>query len=323
MFQQAPYTTKSVDVGHNLILQKAGNHMTTQADSAMVKDTLSIKHVQDTVCIRNKIADITFYDTSNFVTTLREPGGNNYLQVLSKKEKERITEEHAVLVKHLHSGESLAAYPFHSDWLVLLIISIPLIYALIFRSRRKSGSLLSMTVLKNGTDKVSETAGLFQWQTTILNLVSFLVLSLFCYYIADYYDAIPVGFSNIVSWLVLLAVITILFSLRYVVCLVTGNLSGNSEAFDEYLVSISQSYHIGAFFLFIIIVLISFTSLLPPYAFFSAGLAVIGLIYVFRVVRLFLIFMRRNISIFYMILYLCSLEILPFLIAVRYFSNLV
>ena len=54
-----------------------------------------------------------------------------------------------------------------------------------------------------------------------------------------------------------------------------------------------------------------------------AGIIIIGLMYLIRVVRLLIIFLNRNISIFYLILYLCALEILPGLIIVKYFTGLV
>ena len=47
------------------------------------------------------------------------------------------------------------------------------------------------------------------------------------------------------------------------------------------------------------------------------------LMYSIRVIRLLIIFLNRNISIFYLILYLCALEILPVLIVVKYFTGLV
>jgi hypothetical protein len=45
--------------------------------------------------------------------------------------------------------------------------------------------------------------------------------------------------------------------------------------------------------------------------------------YLIRVIRLIIIFLNRNISIFYLILYLCALEILPVLIVIKYFTGLV
>ena len=68
--------------------------------------------------------------------------------------------------------------------------------------------------------------------------------------------------------------------------------------------------------------MISYTGILPEKLLISAGAIVISVHYLIRVFRLFLIFIKRNISIFYLILYLCALEILPVLIVFRFFSGL-
>ena len=99
--------------------------------------------------------------------------------------------------------------------------------------------------------------------------------------------------------------------------------SEEQEVFRQYLLGIYQSYRIGALFLFGIIILMSYTMILPVRDYIILGIIIIGLMYLIRVVRLLIIFLNRNISIFYLILYLCALEILPGLIIVKYFTGLV
>jgi hypothetical protein len=102
----------------------------------------------------------------------------------------------------------------------------------------------------------------------------------------------------------------------------TGIISEQQEAFNEYLLSVYQSYRIGALFMFVIIILMSYTHILPAGDLIISGLFIVGLIYLIRFIRLLVIFLNRSISIFYLILYLCALEILPVLIVVKYFTGL-
>ena len=51
--------------------------------------------------------------------------------------------------------------------------------------------------------------GLFNWQSTILNLISFLIIGLFAYCAASYYDLIPSGISGIIFWLISVGIIII------------------------------------------------------------------------------------------------------------------
>jgi hypothetical protein len=123
-------------------------------------------------------------------------------------------------------------------------------------------------------------------------------------------------------WLICLIIIIISITIRHIVCAITGNISGANDVFKEYLVGIYQSYRFSALFLFVLIILILYTTILPVTASFLIGGIILGIIYLIRVLRLILIFINRNISIFYLILYLCALEILPALIFVKYFRGL-
>jgi hypothetical protein len=84
--------------------------------------------------------------------------------------------------------------------------------------------------------------GLFQWQSTILNLSSFLITGLFGYLAASYFDFIPAGFRGFIIWLIALGIISLAITLRHLVCVITGAASGQREIFRQYLLGIYQSY---------------------------------------------------------------------------------
>lgn len=274
------------------------------------------------VCKRNSIADITFSDSSSFIKSVEIPGRNGALLFLTEKSRIKQAEKREILVKHLKGGESIPLPKFHDDWLLLIILATAFLFSLIRINSKNLQSSIRFFLFRGINDSVSrETGGLFHWQSTILNLVSFFIISLFGYYIAAFYDLIPQGISGIVFWLLTLAVIIFSFTLRNAICALTGNLSGQKDVFNEYLVAIYQSYHYSALIIFIFIILISYTILLPAGVFLVAGIVALGLMYLLRIFRLLIIFMNRNISIFYLILYLCALEILPAAIAIRYFTG--
>jgi len=131
---------------------------------------------------------------------------------------------------------------------------------------------------------------------------------------------LPGGITDFLFWSICLIIIIAAFTTRHIICSVTGNLSGQKDIFNEYLVSIYHSYHFTALILFILIIVTTYTALLPSKAYVVAGICGFGLMYIIRAMRLLLIFMSRNISIFYLILYLCALEILPVAIVLRYIT---
>jgi hypothetical protein len=276
------------------------------------------------VCSRNSISDITFYDSTNFILTTRPDIIDRSLFMFSEKSRQRQAEEKAILVKHLKPGLNIPVQPLHEDWIILIIIISAFLISFI---RTKSKSVLpgvARFFLFRGINDPSsrDTGGLFNRQSTILNLVSFLIISLFSYCFASFYDFIPAGISEIAGYLIILGLIISAVTIRHIVCLITGSISGERDAFREYIIGIYQSYRFSALILFIIIVLLFYTFLLPANFYFVTGIVAISLMYFLRVVRLFIIFINRNISIFYLILYLCALEILPVGILVKYFTGL-
>jgi hypothetical protein len=277
------------------------------------------------VCNRNSISDVTFYDRNNIVFQIHSQSSQQLPFIFIENYRQKEIKERSLLIKHLRPGNDIPANPLHADWIILIILVAAFLSSLV---RSTSGSLSSgfgrFFLFRGINDPVSrDHGGLFHWQSTILNLISFLIIGLFGYYAALYYYLVPTGSRGILIWLIALGIIASSVTLRHITCVITGSMSGRQEVFREYLLGVYQSYRFGAFFLSVIIILMSYTHILPLSDFIISGIIIFGLMYLIRVIRLSIIFLNRNISIFYLILYLCALEILPVLIIVKYFTGLV
>jgi hypothetical protein len=276
-------------------------------------DTI-IKEPVDTtsVCSRNNIRDITFYDSTNFILT---SGPDSIIQypfiVIERTKKKRIRE--------------LPASPLHNDWTIGIILTVAFLYSLIRNTSKKMLPDIARFFLFRGiNDPVSrDIGGLFHWQSTVLNLSSFLIVALFAFVSSSSAGLIPAGSGGIVTWIICLGVIITAVTFRHIICTVTGIISGENEIFREYLLVIYQSYRFSAILLFVIIVLTLYTTVLPEKISLFSGVSVFVMMYLIRIFRLMIIFLNRNISIFYLILYLCALEFLPVVILVKYFTGLV
>ncbi len=277
------------------------------------------------VCSRNSIADITFYDTGNFIRKMNSSVPDQFPYVFIEKNRKIESESRTILLKHLKQGQDLPSRPLHNDWIIGIVLFAAFLYLLI---RTTSKSLIPdvyrFFLFRGINDPSSrDIGGLFHWQSTILNLISFLILAVFAYSAASYYNLFPSGISGILLWLISFGVIVTAVTLRHIVCIITGNISGENEVFREYLLGIYQFYRFSALLMFVIVILISYTTILPLQVTIISGIVVLGIMYLIRVIRLMIIFLNRNISIFYLILYLCALEILPVVICVKYFTGLV
>ncbi|MBK7132114.1 MAG: DUF4271 domain-containing protein [Bacteroidales bacterium] len=277
------------------------------------------------LCRPNPVANVTFYDSANVITTITTDNVKGFPLVFIEKNKKSEAEAKAALVKHLRSGEELPRKTIDEDWLILVILLGAFLYSLLRNTSKNLLPELSRFFLFRGINDPGsrDIGGIFHWQSTILNLVSFLSISMFAYCIADIRDIIPSGITGILVWLILTGVIILAITLRHITCYITGNISGKREEFHEYLVGIYQSYRYGGVIIFIIVILLLYTSIFPAEVYIFSGIFILGLMYLVRILRLLIIFIKRNISIFYLILYLCALEILPVVISVKYFAGLV
>jgi hypothetical protein len=291
-----------------------------QASSQIAKVS-DVKPVYDTsaVCSRKGIADFTFYDPGNFVRDLASPGPDRTVINLAKQAKVINQEKREILISRLKPGDSLPEN--HQDWVVVIICVAALLLTLIRSSKKAFQNLESFFLFRGVNESGNRNqTGLFQWSETIKNLATFIIISLFIYESASWFGFIPSGISNVLFWLICLAGVITAITLRHIICVITGNLSGTSEAFNEYLTGVYMSYQFGAIILAVLTVMISYTKIVSPGILIIAGFVSFGVMYLFRATRLLIIFLNRNLSILYLILYLCALEILPVAIAIRYFS---
>ena len=280
----------------------------------------------DTIIVseRSHISDITFHDSANIITRIGQDQINGFPFHFIEKNRTRESEFRSSLVKHLKEGEEVVVRPFHDDWIIFIVLIVAFFYASI---RTFSGKLLPEVIrfflFKGVGDPESRDIGeLFHWQSTIINFISFINLALFAYCAAYYNNAIPETIPGVVAWLVALGIIILAATIRHILCFITGRISGQQEAFNEYIVIFYQSYRHLAFILFIIVILLSYTDIFSSKELILTGYATFALLYVIRVIRLYLIFIKRNVSILYLILYLCALEILPVAVIIKYVAGL-
>jgi hypothetical protein len=303
-----------------------GFYPVAQQDTVRLKNQVLPEIVDTTsVCQRNSIVDISFYFPENIVSSGKLDAMNRFPFEFTERNQVAEAVKKEILVKQLKPGKDLQLQSMHDDWIIIILAVALFLFSLV---RATSKSLITnvsrfflFRTISNPLK--SKSTALAQWQSILLNLISFNIISLFLYCFASFNQILPAGLSKPLVWLIILAVIMISAGIRYVVCIMTGQLSGTAGIFREYLFGVFQAYRFGALFLFMLILLICYTLFFPANAGFVAGVVIMGLLYLIRVFRLFIIFLNSNISIFYLILYLCALEILPVLVIIKYISGLV
>jgi hypothetical protein len=291
--------------------------ITTASPEIIVTDTTS-------VCSRNSIADVTFYDSLSFIRTLKESQPVLFPFHFTEKTSSLGRDQQLTIIKNLKDGEILPERVLHHDWIIAVIFLSAYLWLMLRSTTRSMFTELTRFLLLRGINESSSRniGSLFTWQSTILNFVSFMGIGLFCYCAAEWYEFIPSGISPFLFMLISLLLVIFGITSRHLICIAAGKLSGEYEIFNEYLITVYKSYRFSSVLLFAIVVLLVYSAFLPVQVYFVLGLITLIFFYIYRVSRLFLIFIKRNISILYLILYLCALEILPVLILVKYFTGL-
>lgn len=286
----------------------------SQIPEVSITDTTS-------VCARNSIADVTLYDSQSFVRNINQLPPVFFPYQFPEK---RLPVTYIKVINNLRDGRDLPQNPIHHDWIIVIIFLAAYLWLIVRTTTRSIFPELTRFILFRGINESSarDTGALFTWQSTILNFISFMIIGLFAYCAAEWYNFIPEGISSFLFMLISLVAVIFAITFRHFVCLAAGNLSGKSETFNEYLINVYQSYRFSAVIVFAVVILLVYTVILPPQVYFIFGTIVLIIFYLLRVFRLFLIFMKSNISVLYLILYLCALEILPVLILVKYFTGL-
>ena len=308
-------------------LRKIPERADSLRERKITRKILPVKPVDidtTTVCERNPIADISLSDSTSFIWSLdlSIPGKFPEHFILTSSEWERGKKE--ALYASLKEGENIKTRQFAGDWVVPVLLITAALFALV---RTTSGdafkNLIRFFSFRSFNEPSSRlTVDLFQWHSTLVNLASFISISLFGWLLAVHNGISIGGLPGFVIWLICLGIVISGITLRHFITVATGDISNEKELFSEYIVSIYQAYRIAGISLLIISSLILYTYFMPVNLLFRAGIYVTALLYIMRVFKLFLIFINRNVTILYLILYLCALEILPVAVLIKYVTGL-
>jgi hypothetical protein len=145
-----------------------------------------------------------------------------------------------------------------------------------------------------------------------LDIMFYIIFSLFIFHALQIFGITlhPVG---IISYLFILGGLLAYFGLKKFVYYLQGNISRTVQETFEFLFNMSIYNRVIGLFLLPVSLIVAFTPMAEPELVIFAGISIICIFYLLLILRGVKILMRKHFSIFYLILYLCTLEILPLL----------
>ncbi|HSH50221.1 MAG TPA: DUF4271 domain-containing protein [Bacteroidales bacterium] len=211
------------------------------------------------------------------------------------------------------------------DWItILLMVSFVLFGWLRLFHKKYLLSLLKSTIsYKEAYSLYRDKNSLMQRASFVGNLLFVSNLSLFAVLISNFFHLQWVDVAEYELYLIVFACLTGLYIFRAITSGFVGLVFLKQQVFSEYFHHINLYTKIMGLFLFPVVIALRFLT----YDFIDfiiyIGFGIVLILYVFQLLRSFQIINRKNLSIFYMILYLCAFEFAPFLILYKMFLTLI
>ncbi len=198
------------------------------------------------------------------------------------------------------------------DWLTLILLGCLVLFASV-----KNVYTKYLVYLLKSTVNYATSARLFRERTysfmdggSRLGIFFYVVFSVFAYQVLTCFES-GLPLKNLPLFLCCIVAVPGYFLLKNVAYLMVGVVVEGLEETREYLFNLGNYNRVLGLFLFPFVVVIAFSPLLNPLFFLIPGLILTGIFYGMALLRGIILLLKKQFSIFYLFLYLCTLEILP------------
>ncbi len=212
---------------------------------------------------------------------------------------------------------------FRPDWLLGIIIGclVMLAWLKLFYNKFLDQTMQSLFNYQLST-KLLRDQNIFSRRVGfLLNIHFVLVGAALAYLILGYFHIRPFNLDGILSYLAYAGILSGFLILRYLTSHAVGYVFDKHYEFREYIHQLLLIYkNLGIYLLVLVIGIAYIREDLRAYLVYLAFLLLAAAV-VFRIFKgLKIILSKKEVLIFYLILYLCTLEILPVLVFYRFFS---
>jgi len=213
----------------------------------------------------------------------------------------------------------------HFDWFlgIFLFLSILFIWIRMFYGKYFSILAGALGSSQMSTKLFRERNVLVRRVSFVLDFIYLVILSMFTFEVLHHFDLFGSRLSIFNQFMLILNIVMIYTLLRVALLRMTGNLFLKRSLFLEYIHS-TFVVNKGTGLLLIPVVVAGHyfpQTLVSPVM--LVGLFFLAVAFIWKTIRGYQIIKRKDIAIFYLILYLCTLEILPLLIGYKFIITLI
>ncbi len=262
-------------------------------------------HVSDSL---QKYYDLSVY---NYIT--QPPVPKEFLQTTS------IFSNHQLLSSH---KGPLPINRQAADWVTLGFVACLVIFAWLQTSYSKRlNQILRAAVQSHSVNQLERDGNLFSERITLgLGFIYYLVSSVFIFQLVREFLIIPPGFSNLAVTGIILISLFLYQLVKSAIIYTSGIIFNTRESARAYQLNILIFNHITGIVLFPVTIIVVYWN---SRDFLITGIIIISLLLIYMFFRGVLTGLaNKNYNLFYLFLYLCTLEILPLLLIYKVISKI-
>ena len=201
---------------------------------------------------------------------------------------------------------------FNTDWVTILFVLALILFASIRGSYSKYIGYLFQSLISYSTSfrLFREKNYSISHAAFRLDLLFYFTFSLFLYQAVEVFHLELVN-DNLLLFAVSIVVVTGYFILKKMAYYFIGLVFESVSETNEYLFNLDNFNRTVGIVLFPVVVLTNYYPYENPMFMVVAGISIVTVFYAFLLQRGILILLRKQFSIFYLFLYLCTLEFLP------------
>jgi len=205
-----------------------------------------------------------------------------------------------------------------SDWFLLIAMAVLVIFAVIRNLAEKyvSGIFTSIANYNTASRIYRESNVGNEWARALLEIFSYLAISLFVYQLTIH-RYLAVSVEGVLLFPIILLSVSGFLIAKKIIHVISGYLFGEQNLAKEFIFNQNNSVKVAGIFLFPVVALIEWGPMDNAGILFALGLGLFGFVYFLLLLRGINIFLKKQLPIFYLFLYLCTLEFLPTLVVFK------
>jgi hypothetical protein len=209
-----------------------------------------------------------------------------------------------------------------TDWITIVFVVCLFIFAWIQTSYAKRLNQIFRAVAQSHhVNQLERDGNIFKERIALgLGLNYYLISSIFIFQILREFGIVPAGFNTFSITGIIFIALLVFQSLKSFVIYTSGVIFNTTESARQYqLIILIFNYIIGIVLLPVVVIAFYWNSV----AFLISGIIIVSLLLLYRIARGFLTGQdNKSYNLFYLFLYLCTLEILPLLLIFKAISKM-